>query len=62
MDNWYGVPTIKNGKASIVVGNDKGRDSYTEINLSLKEAEDLAWRLKQAIQLLKNGKISKQRA
>jgi CO/xanthine dehydrogenase FAD-binding subunit len=61
MKKWYGIPQMEeDGKVSIHVGNDTGK--FSELVLALDEIEALQWRLKQATQLLKNGKISKQRA
>jgi hypothetical protein len=61
MEKWYGIPKLKGSEVSIIVGNETGK-GYSKLTLTLKEAEDLEWRIKQSIQLLKHGKISKQRA
>lgn len=62
MKTWFGIPhQLGNGKISIAIGNDTG-ENYSTLILTLEELEDLQWRLKQAAQLFKNGKISRQRA
>ena len=55
MAKWFGVPKLQGNKASILIGSEGGGSK--ELSLTLGEAEDLDFRVKQAIQLLKTGKI-----
>ena len=55
MGKWFGIPKLQGDKVSILIDNEVGNDE--ELSLTLGEAEDLNWRIKQAIQLLKTGKI-----
>ncbi|KKL48559.1 hypothetical protein LCGC14_2324330 [marine sediment metagenome] len=70
---WYAIPksvTVDRGdgdehaiRIEVGLGNGSIRSSLgMDGGLTLKEAEDLAWRLKQGIGLLKNGKIPYQHA
>lgn len=72
-NQWYTIPkliTVDRGAGDEpAVSISQGFGGHYPLNklgmdggLTLKEVEDLQWRLKQGIQLLKHGKIRKQHA